>query len=136
MYKNGLEKVRIESIETTTLTILTIFFGELSDKNMQLIIFARMTASFDIFTARKLTIRLIFLPSLFSKIIFLNLRAKKLDREFDDSENSHTVEVSNNGNAGFVDLCQEENKQCDRKFESITLDDEILRYSRQNMAVA
>ena len=83
-------------------------------------------------------------PSHFSSFFFLPifkiLCHKKIDREFDDSEASHTVEVSNNGNSrepvGFVDLCQEGNKQCDRKFESITLDDEILRYKRQTIVVA
>ena len=56
-----------------------------------------------------------------------------------DGEITHAVELNGKDGEGFVDLCQGRNdlgqgqndgssENVDRKFETITLDDEILRY--------
>jgi hypothetical protein len=78
---------------------------------------------------------LLSLSSFFSPFFSSFCRNFCAVRPSDGGSIHHAVELNgkDGGGEGFADLCQGQNdasENLDRKFENITLDDEILRYSR------
>jgi hypothetical protein len=82
---------------------------------------------------------LLSLSSFFSPFFSSFCRNFCAVRPSDGGSIHHAVELNgkDGGGEGFADLCQGQNdasENLDRKFENITLDDEILRYSRTENA--